>query len=157
VTAIGDRSLVCQLLGPNGRVQMLAFGGVVALFSYKTVTCLIPQDFGLSWPPRWLNELMLTKLLCCYTMQMWRSALGRSSTIERQLLAVPQRDRSFPLKSPRWSKRGIRPPLFALWNIRNMVRHYATILIIGFCILLRVILIVNNNTFCFATIDKVFY
>jgi hypothetical protein len=31
------------------------------------------------------------------------------------------------------------------------------ILIIGFCILLRVILIVNNNTFCFATIDKVFY
>jgi hypothetical protein len=29
-------------------------------------------------------------------------------------------------------------------------------LIIGFCILLRVILIVNNNTFCFATIDKVF-
>jgi hypothetical protein len=31
------------------------------------------------------------------------------------------------------------------------------ILIIGFCILLRVTLIVNNNTFCFATIDKVFY
>jgi hypothetical protein len=31
------------------------------------------------------------------------------------------------------------------------------ILIIGFCILLRVILTVNNNTFCFATIDKVFY
>jgi hypothetical protein len=31
------------------------------------------------------------------------------------------------------------------------------ILIIGFCILLRVILIVNNNTFCFATIYKVFY
>jgi hypothetical protein len=28
--------------------------------------------------------------------------------------------------------------------------------IIGFCILLRVILTVNN-TFCFATIDKVFY
>jgi hypothetical protein len=27
---------------------------------------------------------------------------------------------------------------------------------IGFCILLHVILIVNN-TFCFATIDKVFY
>jgi hypothetical protein len=31
------------------------------------------------------------------------------------------------------------------------------ILIIGFCILLCVILTVNNNTFCFATIDKVFY
>jgi hypothetical protein len=31
------------------------------------------------------------------------------------------------------------------------------ILIIGFCFLLRVILTVNNNTFCFATIDKVFY
>jgi hypothetical protein len=31
------------------------------------------------------------------------------------------------------------------------------ILIIGFCILLRVILTVNNNTFCFATTDKVFY
>jgi hypothetical protein len=30
-------------------------------------------------------------------------------------------------------------------------------LIIGFCILLRVILTVNNNTFCFATIDKVSY
>jgi hypothetical protein len=30
-------------------------------------------------------------------------------------------------------------------------------LIIGFCILLRVILTVNNNTFCFATIGKVFY
>jgi hypothetical protein len=30
-------------------------------------------------------------------------------------------------------------------------------LITGFCILLRVILTVNNNTFCFATIDKVFY
>jgi hypothetical protein len=30
-------------------------------------------------------------------------------------------------------------------------------LIIGFCILLRVILTVNNKTFCFATIDKVFY
>jgi hypothetical protein len=30
------------------------------------------------------------------------------------------------------------------------------ILIIGFCILLRVILPVNN-TFCFAIIDKVFY
>jgi hypothetical protein len=30
------------------------------------------------------------------------------------------------------------------------------ILIIGFCILLRVILTVNN-TFCFATIDNVFY
>jgi hypothetical protein len=30
------------------------------------------------------------------------------------------------------------------------------ILIIGFCILLLVILTVNNNTFCFATIDKVF-
>jgi hypothetical protein len=30
-------------------------------------------------------------------------------------------------------------------------------LIIGFCILLRVILTVNNNIFCFATIDKVFY
>jgi hypothetical protein len=29
-------------------------------------------------------------------------------------------------------------------------------LIIGFCILLRVILTINN-TFCFATIDKVFY
>jgi hypothetical protein len=29
-------------------------------------------------------------------------------------------------------------------------------LIIGFCILLRVILTVNNNTFCFTTIDKVF-
>jgi hypothetical protein len=28
-------------------------------------------------------------------------------------------------------------------------------LIIGFCILLRVILTVNNNTFCFATIEKV--
>jgi hypothetical protein len=32
---------------------------------------------------------------------------------------------------------------------------YAKILIIGFCILLRVILTVNN-TFFFATIDKVF-
>jgi hypothetical protein len=31
---------------------------------------------------------------------------------------------------------------------------YVIILIIGFCILLRVILTVNNNTFCFATIDK---
>jgi hypothetical protein len=30
-------------------------------------------------------------------------------------------------------------------------------LIIGVCILLRVTLTVNNNTFCFATIDKVFY
>jgi hypothetical protein len=30
------------------------------------------------------------------------------------------------------------------------------VLIIGFCILLHVILTVNN-TFCFATIDKVFY
>jgi hypothetical protein len=29
--------------------------------------------------------------------------------------------------------------------------------IIGVCILLRVILTVNYNTFCFATIDKVFY
>jgi hypothetical protein len=32
-----------------------------------------------------------------------------------------------------------------------------SILIIGFCILLRIIWTVNNNTFCFATIDKVFY
>jgi hypothetical protein len=31
------------------------------------------------------------------------------------------------------------------------------ILIIGVCILLRVILTVNYNTVCFATIDKVFY
>jgi hypothetical protein len=30
------------------------------------------------------------------------------------------------------------------------------LLIIRFCILLRVILTVNNNTFCFATIDDVF-
>jgi hypothetical protein len=30
-------------------------------------------------------------------------------------------------------------------------------LIIGVCILLRVILTVNYNTFCFAAIDKVFY
>jgi hypothetical protein len=30
-------------------------------------------------------------------------------------------------------------------------------LIIGFCILLHVMLTVNNNTFCFATIDEVFY
>jgi hypothetical protein len=28
---------------------------------------------------------------------------------------------------------------------------------VGFCIPLRVILTVNNNTYCFATIDKVFY
>jgi hypothetical protein len=31
------------------------------------------------------------------------------------------------------------------------------ILIIGVCILLHVILTVNYNTFCFATIDEVFY
>jgi hypothetical protein len=37
-----------------------------------------------------------------------------------------------------------------------MVIHY-NILIIGVCILLRVILTVNYNTFCFATIDKLFY
>jgi hypothetical protein len=35
--------------------------------------------------------------------------------------------------------------------------YYKIILIIGVCILLHVILIVNNNTFCFATTDKVFY
>jgi hypothetical protein len=44
-------------------------------------------------------------------------------------------------------------PRELLW--RN-VAYIDVRLIIGFCILLRVILIVNN-TFCFATIDKVFY
>jgi hypothetical protein len=32
-----------------------------------------------------------------------------------------------------------------------------TVLIIGVCMLLSEILTVNYNTFCFATIDKVFY
>jgi hypothetical protein len=39
----------------------------------------------------------------------------------------------------------------------HIIQKQIAYLIIGFCILLRVILIVNNNTFCFATIDKVFY
>jgi hypothetical protein len=44
----------------------------------------------------------------------------------------------------------------AFWLIvgEGWIHYY--VLIIGFCILLRVILTVNNNTFCFATIDKVF-
>jgi hypothetical protein len=41
-------------------------------------------------------------------------------------------------------------------RIVTLCKHYLR-LIIGLCILLRVILTVNNNTFCFATIDKVFY
>jgi hypothetical protein len=42
-------------------------------------------------------------------------------------------------------------------NSSDSVVTYGKILIIGICILLRVILTVNYNTFCFATIDKVFY
>jgi hypothetical protein len=41
-------------------------------------------------------------------------------------------------------------------SIKCSNKYALKILIIGFCILLRVILTVNNNTFCFATIDKVF-
>jgi hypothetical protein len=41
-------------------------------------------------------------------------------------------------------------------KLGTALRNTVTMLIIGFCILLRVILTVNN-TFCFATIDKVFY
>jgi hypothetical protein len=37
----------------------------------------------------------------------------------------------------------------------NILQNTWQILIIGFCILLRVILTVNNNTFCFATIDHI--
>jgi hypothetical protein len=43
-----------------------------------------------------------------------------------------------------------------LTNNSIILRILFIFLIIGFCILLRVILTVNNNT-CFATIDKVFY
>jgi hypothetical protein len=45
-----------------------------------------------------------------------------------------------------------RRPVAGIADKRRMF-----ILIIGFCILLRVILTVNYNTVCFATIDKVFY
>jgi hypothetical protein len=46
---------------------------------------------------------------------------------------------------------------FNIIKSRNRAMIDIIILIIGFCILLHVILIVNNNTFCFATVDKVFY
>jgi hypothetical protein len=47
----------------------------------------------------------------------------------------------------------------AYWMLskKNTNQTGCVVLIIGVCILLRVILTVNNNTFCFATIDKVFY
>jgi hypothetical protein len=41
--------------------------------------------------------------------------------------------------------------------LRKKKKVLFIILIIGVCILLRVISTVNYNTFCFATIDKVFY
>jgi hypothetical protein len=44
-----------------------------------------------------------------------------------------------------------------IWWVPRSRQHGSVILIIGFCILLRVILTVNNITFCFSTIDKVFY
>jgi hypothetical protein len=44
-----------------------------------------------------------------------------------------------------------------IYLVMCYLRRHQVILIIGFFILLRVILTVNNNTFCFATIDKVFY
>jgi hypothetical protein len=48
-------------------------------------------------------------------------------------------------------------PIWAIFRYHVYKNVKNIILIIWFCILLRVILTVNNNTFCFATIDKVFY
>jgi hypothetical protein len=48
-----------------------------------------------------------------------------------------------------------RSPLTGKEVAMGIISNKLTVLIIGFCILLRVILTVNN-TFCFATIDKVF-